>query len=500
MNAAMYTNNVRNYSLALHRSFNSRPDPITGNASYPYEAWLQRQQRRNAPRHTHWFHLIRRYIACLEYTTALEMEALHYADPCPKRLQRIHAYFEGLRKEGNHLMHRLRGAPPSVVANLKMEIAKYMKVARIVCDLGVGATLVTAWLASALKVALSEHTWVFGDIELMFVPSAAYSNMKRAFDLILTPVKRYTMIVYSDDAVLAVNHGTHVEWIDIDISSCDKSHTPAIFALLRAMCPERMSVDLEIALQQLRAPLKIVNPSNKREKFYATPLSEMLYSGSTLTTIVNTVAVFTIGLQIMTTAATTHRAITQAATQVGYIITAENRPKPASIQFLKHSPIIDTSGVYQPLLNYGVYLRAQGRCLRDLPGSARTPLVERARAHAASIAHCMFTNAHFPLIELARRTLGHPSPDAWKVYAQVCPQRAIDTQEGWPTLHFTDQSVLDRYDLLACGCPDVYMHATAGVYTMTTGPAISHILTVDYGLTNNPTLGGQVAANLVSPR
>lgn len=504
---SVYANTVFNMSKALYRQFNSRVSPHTGLPNELYDRFLYMQQAINTPQYTQHFTQYRSLLNITrEYQGQLLEELQHYADAHPKRSARIKAMID-LYTSGKHsIWHRLRGSRGYVKMQLKMEFAKVApppqggKVGRTVGDLGVEASLLGAWFVKYLKSKMAEHPLVVEQCHLhaWFCPDASYRSLHKAFTTLWTPPQTYTLILFSDDAALAYHTHTHTEYYDIDISSCDKSHGRIIFNLLRVLAADMYQTDMEILLEQLRAPCRVVNPSRPSEKSSYMPVSETLYSGSTLTTFVNNVAVMAIGLAIAHRRARTTQQMQLAAESVGYIITVEQRMKFEHVQFLKHSPVRDIKGEWQPLLNLGVYMRAQGMCLRELPGRSIIPLWERARQHAASIAQCSFPHAHFPLIDTHRSLLGVPPDNAKVRFTEVSPFRAqfLDT---WPELYFTDQSVMERYFEPASTPPDVAAFFTAPVFTICGGPGISEILRRDYGLSDNDMLNGQAPPTLLTP-
>lgn len=497
----VYANTVYNMSKALYRQFNSRADPSTGQASYLFDATLFALQATNAPAY---YRLFRRYSSYLflgdRYVDALTSERLHVNDKHPKRRYRIHAFVQMWLAGNLAHWHRLRGRRGYVQMKLKMEMAKWGKVGRTIGDLGVEASLVGAWLTKELKHAMTtaplEPPGL--DLYLWFCPDSSYASLKRAFDLLWDPPRTYTLVLFSDDASLAIRLNGSVVWFDIDISSCDKSHGPQLFECLRQMVPALYHQDLAVLYQQLRSPCRIVNPSRPSERAMYKPISETLYSGSTLTTLVNNVAVKLIGMSIAEKKVTDEMGLQQAARSVGYVVTVTRARCFQSVQFLKHSPCLDTSFSWQPVLNLGVYMRAQGLCLFELPGSKEMGHYARARAHASSIAHCSFPNTHFPLIEMARKRLGPAPEDAHARYQRVSPWRA-EHSEGWPHLYFDDASILHRYFDPPVTPPQIQRFFESDVFTITGGSEISAVLRLDYNLSDNDALNGPYVVTEVVP-
>lgn len=479
----VYYETVRSLGLALHRQFNVRKPELRG-----YCARLFRQQRINLPR---WREVFKNYKHALavwfvDYRGSLEEEVLRYAEAHPKRRARILAHFESIRTGSRVLGPRLVWG--RVLAKFKVELAKAGKVPRIIVDLGVMASLVGAWFAKTLKEAMACEPLEYGDFLAWFCPSASYTNLKKAFDRLWEPTHRYTLIVFSDDAALAIRQadGT-VVWFDIDISSCDKSHGAELFDLLRAVCPSPWTHELEWLLDQLRAPLLIRSPNRDvRESFRARPKCETLYSGSVLTTLVNNVAVMAIGLQIAASQAATVAGIVHAASEVGYIVTCKVSTRFEDVQFLKHSPARDIAGVWQPLCNLGVFVRSAGFVWGELPvfGQSGLSLMDRARLQHGAHLRCTWPNTHFPMLDRAREAYPTTSTAVAHFRAIQARENAHRELDGWPELWFTDASVLNRYDLREQSVPALDSVLGGPLGYCYTGSDVDTILYKDYELRN----------------
>jgi len=482
----VYTRTTRSLSLALHRQFNVRKPEIFGLCEHLYA-----QQVAVLPSLQHHF---AKYSAALarhtfDYRGALWEELEHYADKHPKRALRVRnhiaALVDGSLADRTRLL-RDRHGRRFVVAALKIELAKIGKVPRITVNLEVGASLVGAWLAKCLKTAMAAEPLHHAGLYAWFCPAANYKNLKRAFDLLITPPERITIILFSDDAAIAVAgpHGTC--WIDMDISSCDKSHTRALFDTVRAMTPQHMKADMETLMQQLKAPLVIRAPNrSNREKVVVLPVEETLYSGSVLTTLVNNVAVMSIALRAHERMAATPEDFVAAAQDIGYIVECKGHQRLEKMQFLKHSPCQDVDGVWQPVLNLGVYTRSCGHVYGELPGSKETSPAVRAHQQHAALLRCMWPNTHFPMLDHARSVYTCDDQAVAALGAKLLtanPHREID---GWPHLHFTDEAVLKRYDLVPGEATTFDQLLSGALFHVYTGPDIDKILTVDYGLTTN---------------
>jgi len=484
-NSQVYERSVNNTCYALRRLLGKRKPLIPGHCDSLY---ANQATFMTDPSLVETFSNYSTLIGTLttEYTTALQEQQEHYADPHEKRAARINA-FRNAYNEGMILHSHSCGVGRScdhVDLSVKVETAKDGKIPRGVVDIGLNASLVVFRLALMLKEAVAATVFTLPGLEVHFIKTSSYADLKKGFDIMWKPTQRITMLVFSDDvAMVHVGDGGEITYYDLDISSCDKSHTQHLFNMVRVMTPPPLRADLELAMEQLRQPLRVRNPTDRREYFELIPLWETLYSGSVLTTIVNVVAGFACGVSYsrLTTinAATLHRASNQA----GYDMTITPHKKFQKVQFLKHSPALDTSNQWQPALNMGVLLRASGHVKGDLPGIG--PIRERALAQHAAQLSCSYPNSHFPLITEARRRHAVTTEAAMK----VALKQAKSDPVGWPRLTFTDQAILERYDLTleqAHGVQLFFNHASYQHVVAT--PDLDAILHQDYGMRCNPLL------------
>lgn len=417
-----------------------------------------------------------------EYSHALLEQEEHYADPHDKRAARINAFQQAYDQGLIQYHHSCQVGRSSsfVEMSLKIETAKDGKIPRGVVDIGLNASLIVFRMAHILKHAVADTTFQLPGMDVFFVPDSSYAALKAGFDRMWTPTAALTLLVFSDDVAMVHHDGAHTTYYDMDISSCDKSHSAALFNLLRVVTPEHMKQDMELALEQLRQPLRVRNPTCRQEYIELEPICEVLYSGSVLTTITNVIAVFTCAVAISALPAITVGSLEAACQTAGYIMTVTPHQKFQKVQFLKHSPVLDQDGVWQPALNLGVLLRAAGHVKGDLPGKG--DLEARALAQHAAQLRCSYPNSHFPLIETARARFPSFNPENMR----LARASAKSDPDGWPHLHFTDEAILERYDLTPSDAPGVrlfFEHATFENVVST--PDLSHILTIDYGMTSN---------------
>lgn len=445
------------------------------------------QQHFITTHHTELVELRRQMCEFYSHFDMHEEARIHHADPHPKAELRKQAYIDATESGNMESKTWFEFRP-----NYKMkkdEVAKHLKAPRCIGDLGVLASLAGFRMTKYMKSAMASIDYVVNGIRFIFCPSPKYAALKRIFELIVRPEERGTFVCFSDDSCLGVRQpdGSFF-WANLDISSCDKSHTDALFESFHYLAPDPDCAD--VLLAQCKAPIKIypiVNGKMDRTDYLVvTPNGYFLYSGSTITTMLNNLANFNIFLSIAELDLITVGTLKRAASRAGYLITVEPCERVQEIQFLKHSPAYDVQGVMQPLLNVGVFLRSSGRCRGDLPG--RGCIRKRA-----AIFHQQFTHGMYPRIDTPFIN-NHKGTET--LTATIRQQRHLDrvidtltaykveTEEEDPTLTFSTTEFFARYKLDALDEADMIESSQSSGYGWHfANDATKKILKLDYGLT-----------------
>lgn len=394
----------------------------------------------------------------------------HHADPHPKKALRVQA-FEELVSSGTWTDY---SGWMNSIPELKMkteEVAKPGKKGRTIVDLGPRASLAGAFLTDALKQAMNDHPIILPGGELHFVKSPTPDDLRTVFDQLTATRTNKFFVYHSDDSCYAGPEG----YGNADISNCDGSHTYALFELLYNSVPQEVQPAIAELINQCRADLRVVSCADKNNFFVLRPRVPKLYSGSTLTTLLNNLANVLIGHSYIVYGGD----IATAAARVGYDVTDQRCHIPEDLQFLKHSPIADVDGVHQPLLNLGVLMRLSGVCKRDLPG--RGPLRPRAEAFQAALLHGVMAHSSFPLLDRMRKLVAHATPTA-RMAAYAASHFGHLPAASAPTF-FTDEAVMRRYHLTAQEVAEVQLLGDVGYGETIGNPSISRVLQKDYGLT-----------------
>jgi hypothetical protein len=346
-------------------------------------------------------------------------------------------------------------------------------------DLGVSASLHGFRLTEFFKRAQSCEPFHYLGGVMEFCKSPDPFEMQRIFHNLIQPTGRFYFVYFSDDSCLSIRHsdGT-VHMYNLDISSCDASHGPSVFQTLIEITPDALKDEMAILVEQCKAPLRIVSNADKNNVVLLKPKRPMLYSGSVITTAINNLANFMIGMAIAECVYESPLDIERAAMSTGYIVTGCLPLEfPEDLQFLKHSPVQDLEGVFQPLLNFGVLVRASGTCNGDLPGTKNMSLGERAIRFQRGLLRSSYPRASFSLLDFMWEAVGEgdffeTSEFDWKVVKN----------DDFPPFVVDDNSFLRRYRLDWLGYEDLKVFAglTYGEFIHNFG--VSRVLEIDYGL------------------
>jgi hypothetical protein len=341
-------------------------------------------------------------------------------------------------------------------------------------------------LTSMLKKAQDETEMEFNGGVAVFCKSPDPHQLAKHFRNLYDPPGKFYFVYFSDDSCLAMRQPDgSVKWYNLDISSCDASHGPGLFKALRSVVPDgQCRRDMDILIRQCSAPLKIVSRVNPNHKIKLIPTVPKLFTGSTITTAINNLANLLICLSITTTydpnsptdPSGQNLSMVEAAANCGYILTG---CKPLEIfedvQFLKHSPIFDCNGNIQPMLNFGVLLRASGTCEGDLPGHG--DILERARAFQRGLLLGSYPYASFELLTEMRNAMGlgpivTSDVFEWKVLSDV----------SYPAFFVPTENIMKRYRLDAEDYASLLDFARSDVSTFYSSPGATKVLSVDYGM------------------
>jgi len=318
----------------------------------------------------------------------------------PKKLLKKRAFTD--------IIHNGRALHPTFVKQVEYkcksgEILEPEKYLRAIGDLTTPGSVMCGFYMDMVKDAFAANFNYLGGIAAFIKPKLA--SLREVFKNLISPIEFVQFYYFSDDACVAVRCTDGILRANLDIKMCDGSNFHRVFQLLQ----QAMTVVpfwapyIGGAFAQLEANMVIHNPEDYAESVTLKPVGPFLFSGSTLTTVVNNMANTLIFLAIMNTLtsdmtkAQAIDAIRQAARTVGYIIKVDVCDDIQDLQFLKHSPAINTDGDIDAYLNLGVWLRKFGRCKGEMPSRKGECLAERiakynsevVRSRVESGNHCL---------------------------------------------------------------------------------------------------------------
>lgn len=478
-NGVVLANNDYNQQLALRRLTCAREPLQIG-----YEESLQERQRA-------FFELVMPHLLPImktryamhfdQYQGMIAELYQHYADEHEKKHLRVQSFKDMQRSGlwGRRLWLR------SVLYRLKREeYAKLGKYGRMIGDLGVAASLQGFRATAFLKLAQSEELIPFLGGHLQFVKTPTLEELTLVFDRLLHPLGRFYYVCFSDDACYSVVVQDRVHIFNVDISSCDASHGPAVFKALVDLMPIHLVDDVQILVDQCALPIRIVSCSDRTRKVLLKPSHPRLYSGSTITTAINNIASFAIAASLAIFGAHTPGQVRGAAQASGYVVTVEPCEIPEDIQFLKHSPVL-VNGEYLPLLNLGVLLRLSGNCKGDLPGVGDWK--ERARSFQKALLRGVYPTVNIDIVSNMRRLVD--SATTTPVMEEFARKHYHDKVLRSATWFSVSSAQLGRrYRLTEEDYIELIQFSKCEVGWSFASPAVGKILLKDYQMTINDSL------------
>jgi len=364
------------------------------------------------------------------------------------------------------------------------EWAKPGKRPRMIADLGVGASLVGFRLLEMLKRAQNEEDLEINDHTLHFCKSPQTSELSKVFKNLLNPPGKGYFVFFSDDSCYSRRRPDgSVELFNLDISSCDSSHTNLLFDLLYECVPSRFKNQMGWLIRQCTAPLKLKScvEKNKKDVLLFYPNGPRLFTGSTLTTAINNLANILIGVQLALVNPDT-KDLASCIAETGYIVTGTEPLKNfRELQFLKNSPVIDRNGEIKPLLNLGVFLRASGVCRGDLPG--RGNVRDRARRFQKGLINSCYSHVSSPFFDMMRSTFHStkgelPTREVVNFTNDLAFKQIKDVNVELAN----DDDMFSRYNLTSAEIEELKLFIQQDVGTIMVSSGLDKVLTLDYGL------------------
>lgn len=447
-----------------------------------YHEWMQEKQRSFVTKHLHLFdRMVESYRPYFEdwEGTAEECEA-HHDEPHVKRALRIRAWLDMCNDRSDLDYLWLKKVRYKMKRN---EYAKNGKMARMIGDLGVPASLQGFRLTKLLKAAMAGEPIEYLGGKIEFCPKPSPDKLVEIFKQLIEPEGKYYVAYFSDDACYSVRDvNGKVHCYNLDISKCDASHTEAIWIAMRHTLPSDVQPDFDVLVDQLCLPFYVGDCNDHRRKVVLQGEGPLLFSGSTLTTVTNNTANVSVAYALAEHAAVGALAVARAAEDVGYIVTVVDCSADFHLlQFLKHSPVLDTTGQLRALLNPGVLLRASGTCKFDLPG--RGPIEHRAAQFQYGILSGAYPRVGFELLDVMKAAtgVGHVSDRIQTFVRQHLGDYLTSTTED--SFRVSNEEVFARYGLTTPQINQlIHGMGSTGFGMYYADEATAKILLEDYGL------------------
>lgn len=291
--------------------------------------------------------------------------------PHPKLRLRLEAMREILERGILYSMEYMQ----FVIGKTKCpEWAKPGKFPRMIGDFTCPGSLLGGALMACLKTCFTDWYDLEPHFKMVFVYSANYERLRECFEELLSNIGKSVFVYHSDDMCCNLNCVDGRARFNVDIKSCDSSNGQKIFDMLLWLVTDTVWYDVMwYCVEQCLKSFQLKNPRNPKEVLYLGCRRPFEFSGTTLTTLLNNIAMSAICLAIANkckdgiTKAEAKGVVEQAAKSIGYLVSIEDVSCDEDFQFLKTSPT-RTHGVVGVFLNLGVILRSLGTCDGDLPG------------------------------------------------------------------------------------------------------------------------------------
>lgn len=425
---------------------------------------------------------------------------LYASEPHPKRRLRMHAV---LQLENHNLWCHKNWLRKAITGKLKrFEWAKPGKIPRLICDLGVMASLAMGYAAKRCKELLTTFKYSSTNIA-QFISTPDQSALEHTFKQLIHPSGKSHFACFSDDSCFAAHCKDGVLRVNLDISQCDATQTAYIFESIMRCIPSNLPIRiwLEKGLDQLKQNFTIPSTDQSRKIRFKVNRDEafgiFLASGSTWTTLINTWANFLIERSLSTvdfrqyTISEALDLIPKLALRAGYKVTCEDASSNiCKLQFLKHSPTHD--GL--PYLNLGVMLRSIGTSHTDLPGTKRQSFYDRACAFNKQLLTGMKHAGASPLYNLLAAKYG-----VGGVVAHMSNAALLNYTHFDHAIPVTESDICSRYNITHDEHVEMLeLFRAADIGDLIRCRATDKIMELDYGL-GHPTIHSSYLPEATTP-
>lgn len=373
------------------------------------------------------------------------------------------------------------------------EWMKHGKYARLFVNLGVPMSLVGGELLDRIKTALAKPLTYKG-FTIKFVKSVSEQDLRQWVSDLVN--EENVIYIHSDDGSYAYRQHGVVHYYNVDIKSCDKSHTPAMFAAFSSLFGVHQDLYHEL-YKQLLKPL-IFTSRNSPVVLHATLREPFLLSGHTFTTSINTFSMMLMALHFIDNGMQGMEGIQRAGAELGYVLTVEKCERLPLCQFLKYSPVrvlqaeVDGKLTREPLIqsnwwfmrNLGTLFRSMGVSRGDLAGSGSIDTRASTFIHLMVKStypdvQCVFLDALYSRFPIEER-------NRVRIQRQVDELRPYNLVNGKVKIFVSGVDALSRYNIRSQAdmLLDQINSLSPGVFVNST--VVAKILALDYGLGTAP--------------
>ncbi len=382
-----------------------------------------------------------------------ELERTNEQHPKRKLRQAAHAMLMHLGHHGSltwfapHQNGKVKGCVKRV------ETLGDDKLTRMYVDMGVSSSLLGSYATEYMKKAIGDVDIPIGDGHVHFITTADQGKVDKVLKKVWNPPGKWFYVCFSDDAAYGVRTVTGVRVFELDISKCDASHVGDVFSALINTFPEPYSGVLQRLTRQCEATLKIKSAHNRKVKVELTPRTPRLYSGSTLTTLINSFASLTIGLTIggKKIGSDGSEILRMVKENTGYVMRGGEVFDIEGLTLLKYHLVKrDDIRVENFWDNYiahlctGVLLRTSGRTHNPLPGK-RDSLEQRGAEYQSALIQGLYPYTNWDLLDAMRTNLHTPR----KKIVQHVERQIVKSYRRPTKINYTVNvpSLLKRYQL-----------------------------------------------------
>lgn len=411
-----------------------------------------------------------------------ELAHQHYADPHQKREPRIRGYHD-IHDEGILFKTIWRNRKGFRLKLKRLEYAKPGKYGRTIGDFGVMASLQGAFFVDQCKKYLASRDFQFcSGRKCRYVKSPTEADLISVFTNINDVNSDVCFFAHSDDGIYRTKKG---RIYNLDISKCDGSHGPHVYALLSKLFPGGGDC-IRTLTEQLLEPVSIYSEpdfiTRKCQRVVIKAKQPILYSGSTLTTLINTVAMFCIFDALERHSAETPEEILEAAASIGYIL--GDPVECIAIgdqQFLKNSPAIHRGQIVS-IFNVGPLLRTFGTVKHDIVGKLNFEKMRVAgRQYNYGLVQGMFPDYDVPLLNKLKAMSYTISPVSKLVKMNIAASLPYTATTRGSKM--SDELFLSRYSPTSDEILQLHKHLDmASDFDVIHDDLVKRILKMDYGL------------------